>query len=267
MDPPQPLSSIDPFSRSVVHLTVYFNESQESSDQRQHLATGTGIIRQVKGRQFLITAGHNLTGRSPENGTAISPTGGIPNEILGEGYFTHFSRRLYDGDNNPNDTDSCPPLYWLHPQGASFDVAVLPLTGAGKRVCEVPWDESFFNVRGNQLVRISVADTCLVIGYPLGLVDRQDRHLVLPIYKTANIASEPHLDFQGKPILVIDATTREGMSGSPVIVRKLHFNQFQNRFLGIYTGRFPRLGKDDDPALGIVYKPRMIQEIFAAKGL
>ena len=128
------------------------------------------------------------------------------------------------------------------------------------------WDESFFHDQANQLVEISVANTCLVVGYPWGLVDRQDQHHILPIYKTANIASEPHLDFHGKPILVIDATTRPGMSGSPVIVRRYHFG-YRHRFLGIYTGRFPRLSKDDDPALGIVYKPKAIREIFAAKGI
>jgi hypothetical protein len=80
---------------------------------------------------------------------------------------------------------------------------------------------------------------------------------------TANIASEPYVDFQGKPVVVIDATMRPGMSGSPVVVQEPHYGSYRHRLLGIYTGRFPRLEKGDDPALGIVYKPKVIQEIFA----
>jgi hypothetical protein len=105
-----------------------------------------------------------------------------------------------------------------------------------------------------------------VVGFPLGLVDRQDQHNVLPIYKSAHIASEPYLDFQGKPIVVIDATTRPGMSGSPVIVQQYHYGTYRNRLVGIYTGRFPRLGPGDDSALGIVYKPKVIQELIASAG-
>jgi hypothetical protein len=70
------------------------------------------------------------------------------------------------------------------------------------------------------------------------------------------------LDFRGRPIVVIDVTTRGGMSGSPVIVRREYFGSRQYRLVGIYTGRYPVVETDKDPALGIVYKPKVIREIF-----
>jgi hypothetical protein len=59
----------------------------------------------------------------------------------------------------------------------------------------------------------------------------------------------------------VDATTRPGMSGAPVIVRLLTITgaPYQARLVGIYTGRLGM--KDGDSALGKVFKPRVINEI------
>ena len=112
-----------------------------------------------------------------------------------------------------------------------------------------------------------VTQTCFVIGFPLGLVDFTIPSYVLPIYKTVNIASEPHVDFQGRPIVIIDVTTRHGMSGSPVIAGREYFGRQLYRFLGIYTGRYPAADRFEDPALGIIYKPKVIGEIFRSRNL
>src|SRR5258708_9345682 len=101
----------------------------------------------------------------------------------------------------------------------------------------MPWDEGFFDETQNQrFVELRVTQTCFLIGFPLGLVDRTTPVHVLPIYKTAHIASEPHLDFQGRPIVIIDGTTRRGMSGSPVVVSRENYGSHPNHLVGIYTG-------------------------------
>jgi hypothetical protein len=106
----------------------------------------------------------------------------------------------------------------------------------------IAWNESFFDEMQNQrFVELRVTQTCFVIGFPLGLVDRTTPVHLLPIYKTAHIASEPHLDFQGRPIVIIDVMTRRGMSGSPVVVSRDYYGWYQNRLVGIYTGRYPAL--------------------------
>ncbi len=265
-DPVNPLAAINPFSRAVVHLTMYFSDPDSSVPNPQELGIGTGFIRKIAYRYFLITAQHNLTGRHPDTGKPISETGAIPNEVFVEAFFTRARIPLYVAANNPNDSDNCPARFWRHPTDATIDVAILPLPTEND--WPAAWHESFFDETQNQrFIQLEVTQTCFVVGYPLGLVDRQDPNYVLPVYKTANIASEPYLDFQRRPIVVIDATTRPGMSGSPVIVQQAHYGSRRNRFVGIYTGRFPRLEEGNDSALGIVYKPRVIREVFANQNL
>lgn len=262
-DPINPIAALSLFSRGAVHLTMYFKDPYSMASERQSLATGTGFIREVGNRCFLITARHNLTGRQPETGKPISSTGGLPNEIDLNGFFLHTSSLLYGPPNDPNDRESCPALFYEHPIDAMIDVAVLPFDAPSN--WHMAWHESFFDeIQNQRFVELGVTQTCFVIGFPLGLVDLTTPDYVLPIYKTANIASEPYLDFQRRPIVIIDVTSRRGMSGSPVIVSREHFGSHQRRLVGIYTGRYPAAEAGEDPALGIVYKTRVIREIFAS---
>src|SRR5260221_626924 len=262
-DPLDPIAALNPFSRGVVHLTEYFKDPYLAVSEPQKLATGTGFMREIGDRYFLITARHNLTGRDPNTNDAISCTCGIPNEIVLDGFHVHTSLPLYRAPNDPNDPEHCPQVFYDHPTDSTIDVAVLPFIAPSE--WPMPWDEGFFDETQNQrFVELRVTQTCFLIGFPLGLVDRTTPVHVLPIYKTAHIASEPHLDFQGRPIVIIDGTTRRGMSGSPVVVSREYYGSDRNRLVGIYTGHYRPLGALEDSALGIVYKPRVIQEIFAS---
>ena len=51
-----------------------------------------------------------------------------------------------------------------------------------------------------------------VLGYPLGLTKQQK----LPVWKRASIASEPALNIDLGPAILIDSATKKGMSGAPV---------------------------------------------------
>ena len=106
-----------------------------------------------------------------------------------------------------------------------------------------------------------------VIGYPLGLTSGD----YLPIWKTGHIASDPDIDFQqGSPAFLIDATTKGGMSGSPVVMRLTNFltksglyrmdTDMSTRFLGIYSGRIQELSD-----IGKVWRPFVIKEILENK--
>jgi hypothetical protein len=81
-DPIDPIAALNPFSRAVVYLTMYFKDPHSAEPERQKLATGTGFIREIGDRYFLITARHNLTGRHSDTNRVISCIGGIPNETL-----------------------------------------------------------------------------------------------------------------------------------------------------------------------------------------
>ena len=107
------------------------------------------------------------------------------------------------------------------------------------------------------------SESVSIIGFPQGFATAGK----LPIWKTGNVASDIDIDWNGKPIFLIDATTKSGMSGLPVIAKRvciyqtLHGNQIGNteKFLGVYSGR---MTDDYDVEVGIVWKPRVIREIL-----
>ena len=107
-----------------------------------------------------------------------------------------------------------------------------------------------------------------VIGYPLGLTAAEG----WPIWKTGHIASDPDIDFQvGRPAFLIDATTKSGMSGAPVVLRLDRYptkdggsqtliGGMATKFTGVYAGR---ILVDSD--VGRVWRPFVITEIFERK--
>jgi hypothetical protein len=93
---------------------------------------------------------------------------------------------------------------------------------------------------------IEIGNDVFVLGYPLGF----SLFANTPIWKRGSIASEPHAETAvSKNRIMIDATTRKGMSGSPVIMRyKTHYlgedGQVKmrgnaSRFIGVYASRPP----------------------------
>jgi hypothetical protein len=89
---------------------MYFKDPDSVGADHQELGTGTGFIREISDRCFLITARHNLNGRHPDTGRPISSTGGIPNQIELDGFHIRANLALYHSANNPNDSEHCPPL-------------------------------------------------------------------------------------------------------------------------------------------------------------
>lgn len=78
------------------------------------------------------------------------------------------------------------------------------------------------------------------------------------------------MDYDGKPTFLIDATTRGGMSGSPVVLRLTGGYPTRNggmvlaggmatKFLGVYAGRI-----HDDVEIGYVWRPGLVIEILEA---
>src|SRR5438105_15445590 len=145
--PIDPASQINPFSRAVVHLTLEFNGVK--------LATGSGVIAKLpyssagpaaefQGRLFLITALHNFTGREPD-GSPKHREGALPNTVFVEGLYLKQRFSLYTSQNDPNN-DS--PRFWVHPNGPSIDVSLLPLLEVSSYAGML--DHSFVDLRQNE---------------------------------------------------------------------------------------------------------------------
>ena len=91
-----------------------------------------------------------------------------------------------------------------------------------------------------------VMDDVFVIGYPWGISGSKG---ALPLYKRGCVASDPIVNFDNAPRLLVDCRTAKGMSGAPVIASHSGFwspdNKFSDDailgtvycFLGIYSGR------------------------------
>lgn len=236
-DPADPIAAADPWSRQVLQLKMWFRD--------QYISCGTGIIIHHE-RPFLLTALHNLTGREPVTLECKSKTGALPNRVTFEGFFVSGGENLYDGVNEPS---SCTPLYWRHPKGNRIDVALVPLTTQPPSHSVI--HPSFIDPAENaKYIRLYVSQTCHIIGYPDGITIRPHDEVVFPIWKTGHLASDPYIDIECDRKLFIDATTRPGMSGSPVVVRDRDFT----RFVGIYAGR--------QSEIGYVFKPPVINEIL-----
>jgi S1-C subfamily serine protease len=249
--PPEPMRMIDPFTARSLFLTVMANGKEVGS--------ATGFVVANGARRYLITNGHVVSGKNPATGKLILPASPTALRIQHHGSvlgrWSPQTEPLFNPDGSRR---------WLeHPAGRSIDVIALPLTQLPSAVTTYPFDVAHLDDSDMQAV---VAMPVSIIGFPLGLVGPER----FPIWKTGHIASDPDLDFEGKPAFLLDATTRGGMSGSPVVLRAV--GSYRNkdggfaittggastRFLGIYSGR---LHKESE--IGIVWRPEVIPAILA----
>lgn len=222
------------------------------------LGTATGFTVAHRGRPFLITNWHVVRGRNPDTGELLTATGAIPRELrmychaepLGT-YIAHVEP-LYGPDGHT-------PQWIEHPRGEAVDVVAVPLQLAGGARIH-PLDLGLANAD----IAVEAAMPVSIIGYPFGLVTGG----TWPIWKTGHIASDPDLDYDGQPAFLIDATTREGMSGAPV-VRRAHggyrtrdgnysIGVDGTRFLGVYSGRI-----HGESEIGKVWRADLVNEILA----
>jgi hypothetical protein len=228
----------------------------------ERIATGTAFSVQSGNSNFLITNWHNVTGRNHITNEPLHKNGYCDPKFIQvwfntetPGVWKKKSFRLR-GENGAN-------IFHEHPNGREVDVVAIHYL--------------VFDGIINQSIHMDLANTNLavypskgvsILGFPNGLTAGR----FYPIWKRGHIASEPELDFENKPMFLIDATTRKGMSGAPVILKETNNAEFWSdttdsgidykngthvKFLGIYSGRL-----DGDSEIGRVWKPIVIQEII-----
>lgn len=245
-----PITIAEPSFKSLL-VEMRFNN--------QPLATGTAFIVQNARGALLVTNRHNVTGRRPDNGQPLSPTGGVPNQIVivhnaiaGLGQWITKTESLCDDDGNPR---------WIeHPVlRERGDFVALPLTQLDA-VKLYPYD---LNNLGPEIM-VGPADNVSVVGFPFGL----SAGGALAVWATGFIASEPGINYNDLPIFLIDCRARQGQSGSAVIAYRsggaiaLERNNTivgsgpVYRFLGIYSGRI-----NSESDLGLVWKASAIKEL------
>lgn len=226
------------------------------------IGTATGFIVRRPNTVYLLTNRHVVRGRHQETDQPLDPLGAVPDEMLihhnadgALGKWISKAARLYNPDGAS--------LWHEHPvHGGSVDVVALPLTeldGAALHPYN-PW------VPG-PLIRCGPTDQVSIVGFPFGLAAGG----LLGIWVQGTIASEPVVDYNGLPLMLVDSRTRQGQSGSPVIAHRSGgmvamedggsrvFGGPVTRFLGVYSGR---LNAESD--LGFVWKISAVIELLEA---
>ncbi|NEI50504.1 serine protease [Rhizobium leguminosarum] len=234
----------------------------EMSVNGNRLSSGTGFICTSPIGPVLITNRHNVTGRHQDTGQPLSSTGGVPDKIsirhnrLGHtGETLLKDEALFDPEGEPR---------WIeHPTlGAGADFVALPLSNTYGGLQLHYYDPS----APGPAFKIGPTAIISVLGFPFGISGGAS----LAVWATGFVASEPDVDYGGKPTFLIDCRTRQGQSGSPVIAYRhgsadletggtMMFDQPLTRFLGIYSGRV-----NAEADLGIVWKARAIAELIAS---
>jgi len=153
---------------------------------------------------FLVTNYHVLTGYSPKE----------TNPPKGDNIIFYFHKDV----KNPGDvkqikfplfTKNGKPIWLRSKEFPHADIAIIPLAASlydDVKVSAISedWAKSDIKVRPTS--------TITLIGYPYGYYDKKNQ---LPVWKTGSIASEPDVDFEGKPLFLVDISAFPGMSGSP----------------------------------------------------
>lgn len=225
----------------------------------QLLATGTAFVVNGKNGPLLITNRHNVTGRNPYTGDPLSSTAGVPNQIMvihnRKGRLGEWVTRvepILDSEENP--------LWIEHPTlGENADFVALPLKALDD-VEIIPYDVVSTGPKFN----VGPADILSVVGFPFGLQAGGS----MAVWATGFMASEPDINFNNRPVFLIDCRSRQGQSGSAVIAHRAEgtammidgkLGSFTNpvyKFLGIYSGRI-----NSESDLGIVWRASAIREL------
>lgn len=234
------------------------------------LASGTGFVYESGGNLFLITARHCLSGRHWESNRPIADEPTIePNTVnvyhrsgTGVGQFAMVPYDLVDDEGLPR--------YYEHPlHGRLVDVVALPIAPlVNLGVLDVlPWKPTAPHP-------VIAAQNLSVLGFPFGFEETSK----LPIWSRATVATEPGLPYRDLPLFLVDARTRTGQSGSPVLAfyppgtmvpnpdsehQLAAYTVARSFLVGVYTGRLidPKVKSE----LGLVWHARVIDEIIGGR--
>lgn len=243
-------------SMASLHITMQCNGVD--------LCSGTGFIGVgASGRRALVTNYHNLAQRFPHDGRPMRRDAVVPDSVRIR-HVAEIEGRSFIDKVEPVTASDGSPKWVEHPvHGRQVDVVALPVNDvAGATLVDLIHSVAD---EGRQIV-IGPAEIVSIIGFPFGL-----RPGGLAVWSTGFIASEPELDVNGLPMLLVDSRTRQGQSGAPVFAvraantwtpltdgRTSLFEHSVNRFLGIYSGRV-----NEESDLGRVWKPSAIHEVLA----
>ena len=192
---------IDHLSLTTTPVTLFKREELVSQGTGFYFAAPVEVGHII----FLVTNYHVLTGSAPsENKVAIG------DNICFQFHESADETGKLRTVRLPLFTKSGRPVWVTNTTFPEADLAVIPVVSDAYKDCKVNCISAEW-AKSQMLLR--PATNITLVGYPYGFFDTAN---ALPIWKTGTIASEPAVDFEKKPLLLIDVAAFPGMSGSPV---------------------------------------------------
>jgi hypothetical protein len=242
---------------STTILKTFMNEKQVGS--------ATGFFYAHNGRLFLVTCKHVIYGDNFGQ-YELSP---VPTPKI-----NRVEIRLHTNPKNASENENIAinlfyedaPL-WLEHYYSDVDIVLIPITFNPKKYIIKSINFAMLDY-GNIVVDYFVK--IFILGYPYGWYDQYNN---LPIARSGNLASPFPFRFQGKPMLLGDVITHEGMSGGPVFMRlenfvtkeqndtlELQLGKMRTFLIGVYSGQYSQVQCMN---LVTIWKAEMIPEILA----
>lgn len=262
------MDDISAYGISPYTLTSYFLETYRDENL---ISNATCFFIRIDGQLYLITNWHVVSGKNADTFEHLDTKyAAEPNKL--RVYLPKINETIL---NMSNDQYLEFPLFdngdtklWMEKKknDRMIDVAVLPCHEIDKLLC-VPINEA--EEPFNKNTDFNIASEIYILGFPFASLFG-----LAPIWKKASVASEPLIDIEGFPYFFADTATRQGMSGSPVILYENRpvtlFDQKENKlsrhktkFIGIYSGRIGANAESkNDAQLGRVWKADVIKQII-----
>lgn len=233
------------------HSVKVFQLQLYTKDTDHLMGSGTGFFCEFKKQVFLVSNYHVVTGKKPHTDEIIHNSGAVPGRInfdfetikdLENGSKKHTQHNASIKLFNSKDE----PVWNEHPHYKNkCDVVIIKLSNEfqeqipdGNRISTIDIERALAYD-----AHLHVMDNVFITGFPL---PKEKTFTKYPIYKFGKIASEPE-DLQNGHQFYVDAKTKPGMSGSPIIQKeegkmvkngnKMSFTKDRINFIGIYSGR------------------------------
>ena len=263
------------------------------------LGAATGFLYEHENRTFVVTNWHVVTGRDPRDRSIIHENrrlSACPTKL-----GCRIIERVQDTENGLAVTrvqghfielfSDGMPMWYEHPEyGHRCDVVAIPIDADAAMLTRAV--HLAVNRVDEGRIPLMPGETVFILGYPIGIGSAGG----FPIWKSGYVASEPELpvsipfkagtdettiDKRWVPAFYIDSSTRQGMSGAPVIAKYTgmwdpgdpygsddllsddHVIGSAAEFLGCYSGRV--LSSELEAGLGICWRKSAIEEICAAR--
>ncbi|MDZ7874375.1 MAG: trypsin-like peptidase domain-containing protein [Rhizobium sp.] len=264
------------------------------------IGRATGFVGRFSDRYALVTNWHVVSGYNPNTGKLISKVSAIPDEIefhvavlhpasvengssVRNVFFKPLSVKLFNGERKN----------WIENVDGDViqDVAIIPLRDHVEELSEIGtellsiqcgnmsiyWDQKT-NTWGDSAKPFypPIGHDVFILGYPQGI----DTTGILPVWKRGSVASEPlyPLTINGAnlgTLFYIDALTKHGMSGAPVLCRvkagdkfyttdaePITFQRDETFLAGVYAGRDGLSQQEFEFSVGRVWKLEVVSALF-----